>query len=226
MRVVVVRPEKITHALFTRMLSDSGAAVSVATHAAEALAKMRKAPCEVAIVSLNLPDLDGLELLRRINHGALARKVVVLQDRTDPCTVYALNHLPVTAVVDPHRCDETQLQEIVTKVLRGEPAKGCKPIKVEMRNDIFSRLTDREFEVLTLMGGGSTVAEAAARLGVSENTINTHRHRIASKLRLKSRQDLIWKAIVCGAVRLTPTGQQLPGLSCLRIKDAVRATAV
>jgi DNA-binding NarL/FixJ family response regulator len=55
----------------------------------------------------------------------------------------------------------------------------------------LGNLTDRELEVLELVGHGSTTAAIAERLGVSVKTIETYRSNIKTKLELKDASDLI-----------------------------------
>jgi len=59
-------------------------------------------------------------------------------------------------------------------------------------------LSDRELEVLRLLGVGRSVKEVGAQLGLSPKTVSTYRTRLLEKLRLKSTADLIRYALEHG----------------------------
>ncbi len=64
------------------------------------------------------------------------------------------------------------------------------------------KLTDREIEVMQKIAEGLSSKEAAANLGISETTVNTHRRNIMAKLDLPSATHLVRYAIKHGYERL------------------------
>ena len=60
-----------------------------------------------------------------------------------------------------------------------------------MNKETYESLSDREFEVLTLIGTGSTITEIAEQLKLSVKTISTYRTRIMAKLGLTTNADII-----------------------------------
>jgi DNA-binding NarL/FixJ family response regulator len=61
-------------------------------------------------------------------------------------------------------------------------------------------LSDREYQVLRMIGAGRTVSEISADLGLSVKTISTYRTRILQKLLLRTSAELIHYAVVNGLV--------------------------
>jgi DNA-binding NarL/FixJ family response regulator len=61
-------------------------------------------------------------------------------------------------------------------------------------------LSDREYQVLRMIGAGRTVSEISAELGLSVKTISTYRARILEKLQLRTSAELIHYAVVNGLV--------------------------
>jgi DNA-binding CsgD family transcriptional regulator len=59
----------------------------------------------------------------------------------------------------------------------------------------IARLSDREFEVLQLLGQGKGTREIAAQLGLSIKTVETHRMRVKSKLKVKTATELVRFAV-------------------------------
>ena len=63
------------------------------------------------------------------------------------------------------------------------------------RHSGYERLSDREHEVLCLLGSGKAPKEIAARLQVSSKTVSTYRTRLLAKLELRTTADLIRFAV-------------------------------
>ncbi len=62
------------------------------------------------------------------------------------------------------------------------------------------RLSDREFDVMCLIGLGKSLIEIAEKIGISDRTVSTYRTRIIKKLNLKSNSDIIQYVIDNGLV--------------------------
>jgi len=94
---------------------------------------------------------------------------------------------------------ETLLAPAITRRLVEEfvsrPAPGA-------RHPLVDRLTEREREVLGLIGRGMSNAEIAAHLYVSETTAKTHVSRIITKLNLRDRVQAVVLAYEAGVVRV------------------------
>jgi DNA-binding NarL/FixJ family response regulator len=66
------------------------------------------------------------------------------------------------------------------------------------RHDVLS---DREYQVLRMIGSGKTVSEISTELGLSVKTISTYRARTLEKLQLRTSAELIHYAVVNGLVQ-------------------------
>lgn len=69
--------------------------------------------------------------------------------------------------------------------------------------NITTGLTDRERQVLTLLRDGLTAKEAAARLGLTRDTIQTYTKRIMERLGAKNITQAVIIAIRCGYIKLS-----------------------
>ncbi len=79
---------------------------------------------------------------------------------------------------------ESVVERLVTRLDSG--ASGAEP---------HETLSDREYEVLCLLGGGRTVSDVAAELQLSPKTVSTFRSRILRKMQLRSNAELIRYAL-------------------------------
>jgi DNA-binding NarL/FixJ family response regulator len=65
---------------------------------------------------------------------------------------------------------------------------------------VHERLSDREFQILRLIGAGKTVGQIASLLSISDKTVSTHRARILEKTRMKNSAELVRYVIEHGLV--------------------------
>ncbi len=159
----------------------------------------------MAIVDISLGQGDGLELVRNVHaqHPSLTILVLSMHDEI----IYAERLLAAGArgYIMKQAASE-QLLVALRRVLDGEiyvsdavaavlgqgksggalPAPGADPI---------GRLSNRELQVLNLIGRGQSSREAAKALGLSVKTVETHRQSLKRKLNLATNAQLVQYAI-------------------------------
>ncbi|MBF0183710.1 MAG: response regulator transcription factor [Magnetococcales bacterium] len=153
---------------------------------------------EILLLDINLPDMDGLEILLRIKAVKPKLQVLVLTVSDEVSLIMrfikagASGYLTKTAKADEivqavktimkgKRYFSTNVSEIIASKLAGQ------------NNDQLPHemLSDREFTVLRRIGSGQSIAEIANSLHLSPSTISTYRARILEKMDLESNADLI-----------------------------------
>jgi DNA-binding NarL/FixJ family response regulator len=150
---------------------------------------------------------DGREATRRITAMDAAPKVVILTTFDLDEYVYAalragasgflLKTASARVLADAVRvvaAGEAMLAPTVTRRLIAEFAR-LRPAPPPVRPDV---LTARETEILTLVAGGLSNAEIAARLVIAEQTVKTHVGRILTKLGLRDRTQAAIYAYAAG----------------------------
>ncbi len=170
-----------------------------AGNAAEAMEVIRKLHPDMAIVDLSLPGANGIELIKNIRAEFPALPILVLSMHDE--SLYALRALRAGAdgYVMKHEAMGNVVQAI-HEVFNGRPylspAMAAEVIKkfahrqAEGEMDAVERLSDRELEVLELIGKGNEVRQIAHLLHLSPKTVETHRAHIKDKLDLKNSREV------------------------------------
>jgi DNA-binding NarL/FixJ family response regulator len=163
-----------------------------------ALAQLRTDPCDLILLDLTLPGDSGLVVLRKIRREFPAVPVLVVS--MHPVDQFAQRSLQAGAV--GYVTKDSDPQEIVQAVrhaLAGErhvPAELQEAARLEREPPPHTVLSDREYQVLRMIGAGRTVSEIGEELGLSVKTVSTYRARILVKLELRTSAELIHYAVV------------------------------
>ena len=180
--------------------------VAEAGSAHELMTKLPEARPTVILLDMKLPDANGITLIRQIKEAHPQRRIVVLPMYDH--ARYAEHALESGAdgfVVKGSAFEE--LLQATRSVAEGKPfvsagmaAKLGGRLKKGKRTGQLESLSQREFEVLVLLGTGLSVKEIAGQLGVSEKSVTTYRARVMEKLQLNTKSDLIRYTIEAGLV--------------------------
>ena len=162
---------------------------------------------DVLVVDLIMPGLNGLEVTRQVGKLFPDTRVIVLSMYADePYVIEALQNGACGYVLKESNISD--LVKAIHEVAAGrhylssplsELAIAAYKEKTKgVSIDLYNTLTTREREVLQLVAEGNTNAEIAARLFISERTVESHRATMMQKLSLTSRGDLIAYALKRG----------------------------
>ena len=167
----------------------------------ELLQNVQKNQYDVVLLDISLPDINGLEVLKEIKKKKPKLPVLIIS--MYPEEQYALRAMKAGAQgYLTKRSASDELVLAVRKILSGK--RYVSPAYAEkMMYDFESnaeklpheRLSDRELQVLCMIGGGKAVNQIAGELHVSANTVRTYRTRILEKIGVKGTSELIHYAI-------------------------------
>lgn len=157
------------------------------------------------IVDLDLPGLDGLEVVRRVHKLVPRTKIIVLTMHSSAAFVMVAFRNGASAYL-LKSADVSDLGIAVDQVFRSDRfiSPHIDMITGEETEwvDLYETLTDREKEVLQLIVEGWKVEEIAERLHIRPATVGTHRTNILRKLDVHNEADVIRFAVERGLVHL------------------------
>jgi DNA-binding NarL/FixJ family response regulator len=184
--------------------------VQTADSGAAAEAALRKASFDLLILDIDLPDRDGFTVADFAASLAEPPRVLGMSAYCDAVMVHRIMHSNMHGFVDKSGQSIDTLQEAIRAVVEGHFffTGAVRQMQLALRNDPLAfpkLLTDRECEMLTLLGKGLSAEDAGARLGVAPATANWHRKQIMRKLGLRSAVDLVLYAVEKGFTRLGTT---------------------
>ncbi|HEX6563269.1 MAG TPA: response regulator transcription factor [Chthoniobacterales bacterium] len=165
-----------------------------------ALESVRNSPPDIAIVDVSLAGANGIELVTRIKAELPRIAVVVLSMHDEPSYVLRAFKAGAQAYViktDPPRdLFEAINNSVSGKIFLSVRLRQNPVFKVlSGAESMMGQLTDREAEVLLMMGKGHSTASTAEELGLSVKTVETHQAHIKEKLGFSNAREMTQFAI-------------------------------
>lgn len=177
------------------------ATVTVTSKGYDVLNKITNNDYDLVLLDISLPDINGLDVLKEIKKRKQKLPVLILS--MYPEENYAARALKNGAhgyLTKGSAPDE--LLQAVRKILSGKkyisPALAEKMMfdfESDTEQPAHERLSDRELQVLSMIGRGKAVKQIAEELHLSTNTIRTFRSRILEKIGATGTNELIHYAI-------------------------------
>src|SRR3954470_23750467 len=158
---------------------------------------------DITIIDINLPDLSGFELMRRIRKEDPDAKIIMLSMNDDPAFVVRAIELGAQGYVSKSD-DPRVLVKAVRKVAAAEKfispqlAEAVTFSSAAIKASPASQMSPRELEILRLLGRGDKIVEVADALGISYKTVANTTSLLKQKLGAKNHSDLIRIAVEMG----------------------------
>ncbi len=211
-RVVIIDDHPIVRAGMRMILSDAPAIqiVGEGTNGQEALRLAAELRPDVLVLDVNLPDINGLEVTRRMRARGDTTAVLILTVHNDSQMVFGLLKAGATGYVLKDDTLET-LASAIEAVAHGETWLSSRITDKVVERALGDAkppaapapgLTRREMEVLCLLALGLDNEEIAHKLTLTMRTVQNHVSTIYSKLGVDSRAEAILYAIRRGWVHI------------------------
>jgi len=158
---------------------------------------------DVTVIDINLPDVSGFELMRRIRKDDPGARIIMFSMNYDPAFVVRAVELGAQGYVS--KADDPRvLVKAVRKVAAGDNfispqlAEAVTFSGAAIKANPASQMTARELEILRLLGRGDKIVEVADALGISYKTVANTTSLLKQKLGAKNHSDLIRIAVEMG----------------------------
>ena len=172
------------------LVRAAGWRVETFASAEEFLARPHADPPSCLLLDLQLPDLSGLDLQKRIAEGDLAIPIVFISGHGDiPATVRAMKAGAVEFLTKPF--DKEQLFCAIAEAMARDRRNREELAQSHQVRQLYNSLTQREKQVMQHVVFGLLNKQIAAELTISEFTVKLHRGRVMRKMRAKSLADLV-----------------------------------
>jgi DNA-binding NarL/FixJ family response regulator len=185
--------------------------VGEATDGREAVDWMERAGADVAVMDVAMPGLNGIEATAQITRKFPEVAIVMLSMHSDESYVlrclragargYVLKEAAESELIEAIRAVRAGKAFFSPKVRRLLQQEHIERIRREGGVDSYDLLTEREREILQLIGEGNSNKDIANRLHLSVFTVETHRKRVLEKLNLHGTADVILYAVRKGIIR-------------------------
>ncbi|MCQ9183650.1 response regulator transcription factor [Streptomyces sp. IBSBF 2953] len=215
-RIVLADDQPLVRAGLRMVIADAPdlEIVGEAGTGTEAVRMVRELQPDVVVMDIRMPGMDGIEASRMITANAPAPRVLMLTTFDEDHNVYAA----LRAGASGFLVKDMALEDILTatRVVAAGDALIAPSVTRRLIEEFANRpaatappqrldgITDREREVLTLVGRGLSNSEIAAELFIGHATAKTHVARLLTKLDARDRVQLVIAAYRAGLVSSSP----------------------
>lgn len=210
-KVMIVDDHSLIREGLKQLLEFDGSieVVGEASNGIECLKKIDSVHPEVLLLDINMPEKNGIEVLKKMKEKESPIKVLILTVHNE------LEYLTqaVDIGVDGYilkDSESSELKKAIQSVLEGEnyiqpsliPALNNQLVNRDIEKDKISLLTNRELEVLIQVANGMFNKEIATNLNISERTVKNHISNIFKKIDVSDRTQAAVFAIKNNIIKL------------------------
>jgi two-component system response regulator FixJ len=176
----------------------STAELAVETYAsAQAFLAVARDAAGVVVTDVRMPEIDGLELVRRLGALGIALPIIVITGHADvPLAVEAMKAGVLDFIEKPYD-DEIMLGAVQAALARVDEADSRDQERAEFRRR-FDTLSQRERQVMEGLVVGKANKVIAFDLDISQRTVEIYRAHVMTKTQARSLSELVRMALLAG----------------------------
>ncbi len=189
------------------VVGDSGTLI-------EGLELISRLKPEIILLELNLAEVTGVDIISSIVRASDQSRIILVTGTSNPLVIQQVIEEGVVGVIFKTQTAE-QLIKAIEKVNAGEVwlersmianvlsrlSRNTKPAKNNSEIDNINELSEREKQIVRLIGQGYKNKKIAAQLFISETTVRHHLTSVYNKLGVSDRLELLVYAHRCGLVK-------------------------
>jgi DNA-binding NarL/FixJ family response regulator len=201
-RVAIVEDDAVTRRSLSRIVDEARGMHCIAACATgeEALKVLPDLQPEVVVMDINLPQMSGIECVRRLREELPKTQVLMLTVYEDSDSIFRALRAGASGYLLKRSEPDQLLQGIRDVLHEGSPMTSQIARKVvqafrasESAENLSMKLTEREAEVLDYLAKGYANKEIADKLALSLPTVRSHLRSIYDKLHVRSRTEAVVK---------------------------------
>jgi len=181
-----------------------------ASNGYELLEKLKTDNYDLVILDISMPGKDTIDMLKEIQATWARLPVVILSMNPDEIYAVRMMRNGASAYINKET-DPQQIIAILRVVLSGkkyftqQQSEMLAELVIEPEKNInvllHEALSDREFQIFSMLASGMKKSEIAEKLSISKNTIGNHRSNIMHKMNLATNSELTRYAIQYGIIK-------------------------
>jgi len=203
-KVIIIDDHKLfTNGLSSILESIGLRVMSTFQNGKEAFLYLQNNEIDIVFTDINMPEMDGLKLCKRLKRDNVKAKIIILSMYEDPNIIKEAFDCGASAYLVKNT-EKEEIIKAIEKSLDNKKYVNKRLLKKKEREeeeeeeDTFTlkyKLTLREREVLQLLLDESSNKQIGETLNISTRTVETHRKNIMLKLDVKNNTGLIKKAL-------------------------------
>jgi DNA-binding NarL/FixJ family response regulator len=167
-------------------------------------------PADIVLLDINLPDMSGANVARRIHCDYPDMKILAVSAENSSETITSMIEAGINGFISKQKGDPDELAHAIRTVATGLEYYGRDIAAIiygiyvskKKTTDITKEFTKREREIIAACRDGLQCKEIANRLGLTVNTINTHKKRIFQKLEIGNALEMVQYALKKNIIKL------------------------
>jgi DNA-binding NarL/FixJ family response regulator len=209
LRILLADDHKIILHGLQSILEQEFEIVALVEDGRELVSKTRELRPDVVVTDIAMPFFNGIEAVRELRKFDKQVKVIFLTMQSDPtyaakafeagATGYVLKHSAPTELITAIR-ETLKGRTYVSPRIAGQLMHLYKIGAPAAKETGGGSLTERQREILCLLAEGLSAKEIAAKLNLSQRTVEAHKYRMMQNLNLKNTAELVAYAMKSGII--------------------------